>query len=166
MELEVIKHKDILFKDLCRAIDVKSVAWPHPFESQVKWIVENIDDDDEHVFLKEGSKDLAYMNLASITFKANNTEYKAYGVGNVCAAEKGKGYGRELMVRVKDYLKAKKCCGLLFCRDALVPFYELYGWEEVKCNVCEEPVLTDGVHVMTFLVPERIVSFKYQGKSF
>lgn len=90
MELEVIKHKDILFKDLRRAIDVKSVAWPFPFESQVKWIVDNIDDNDEHVFLKEGSQDLAYMNLVSIAFTANDTDYMAYGIGNVCSAEKGK----------------------------------------------------------------------------
>lgn len=166
MELEIIKHKDILFRDLLRAIAVKSIAWPHPLESQVRWIVDNIDDNDEHVFLKEGSQDLAYMNLVSITFTANDTDYVSYGIGNVCAAEKGKGYGRELMNRVNDYLKEKRICGLLFCRDALVPFYKLYGWEEVKRDVCEEPVLTEGVHVMTFLAPERIVSFKYQGKGF
>lgn len=166
MKLEIIKHRDILFRDLLRAIAVKSIAWSHPIESQVKWIIENIDEEDEHVFLKEGSIDLAYMNLVKISFTANDTDYMAYGIGNVCAAEKGKGYGRELMNRVNDYLKEKKCCGLLFCRDALVPFYKLYGWEEVKRNVCEEPVLIEGVHVMTYLAPEKIVNFIYQGKEF
>ena len=166
MELEIIKHRDILFKDLLRAIAVKSIAWPHPIESQVKWIIENIDEEDEHVFLKEGSIDLAYMNLVKISFSANDTDYMAYGIGNVCAAEKGKGYGRELMNRVNDYLKEKKICGLLFCRDALVPFYKLYGWEEVKRDACKEPVLAEGIHVMTYLAPEKIVSFKYQGKTF
>ena len=166
MELEIIKHKDILYRNLLRAIAVKSIAWPHPLESQVKWISDNIDDNDEHVFLKEGSQDLAYMNLVSITFTANGTDYMAYGIGNVCSAEKGKGYGRELMIRVNDYLKEKKYCGLLFCRDALVPFYKLYGWEEVKRDVCENPVLAEGVHVMTYLVPEEIISFQYKGKNF
>jgi len=166
MELEIIKHKDILFRDILRAIAVKSVAWPHPIESQVKWIIENIDEEDEHVFLQEESKVLAYMNLVKICFTANNTDYMAYGIGNVCAAEKGKGYGRELMIRVNDYLKEKKFCGLLFCRDALVPFYKQYGWEEVKRDVCVRPVLADGVHVMTYLGPEGINSFQYKGKDF
>jgi len=166
MELEIIKHRDILFRDLLRAIVVKSIAWPYPLENQVKWIIDNIDDEDEHVFLKEGLKDIAYMNLVKITFSANDTDYMAFGIGNVCAAEKGKGYGRELMNRVNDYLKETKNCGLLFCRDALVPFYKLYGWEEVKPDVCKEPVLAEGIHVMTYLAPEKIVSFKYQGKEF
>ena len=166
MELVVIKHRDILFRDLLRAIAVKSIAWPHPLESQVRWIVDNIGDDDGHVFLKEGSEDLAYMNLVKINFIANNTEYMAYGIGNVCAAVKGKGYGRELMNRVNDYIKRKKMCGLLFCKDTLVPFYKQYGWEEVKRDVCEKPELAGGVHVMTYLAPEKIVNFKYRGKAF
>lgn len=29
MKLEVIKHRDILFRDLLRAIAMKSVGWPH-----------------------------------------------------------------------------------------------------------------------------------------
>lgn len=166
MDIEIIKHRDILFRDLLRAISVKSVAWPNPFESQVRWIVDNIDENDEHVFLKNGSQDVAYMNLVSIIFTANDTDYMAYGIGNVCTAEKGKGYGRELMNRVNDYLKEKEHCGLLFCRDALVPFYKLCGWEEVKRDVCKKPVLTEGVHVMTYLVPENIDFFNYQGKEF
>lgn len=166
MELEIIKHRDILFRDILRAIAMKSVAWPHPLESQVRWIVDNIDDNDEHVFLKEGSQDMAYMNLVKIFFTANDTEYRAFGIGNVCAAEKGKGYGRELMNRVNDYLKRKKSCGLLFCKAALVPFYKRYGWEEVKRDVCKIPLLADGVHVMTFQVLGKIESFNYQGKDF
>jgi len=166
MELEIIKHRDILFRDLLRAIAVKSVAWPHPLESQVRWIVDNIEDNDEHVFLKEGSQDLAYLNLVSITFTANYADYMAYGIGNVCATEKGKGFGRELMNRVNDYLKEKRYYGLLFCRDSLVPFYKLFGWKEVKRDACEEPFLAEDVHVMTYLVPDKIVCFKYQGKAF
>lgn len=166
MELRIIKHKDILFKDILRVMTIKSIAWPYPIESQFKWIIDNIDDEDEHVFLMEGNKDLAYMNLARVSFTANDTDFMVYGIGNVCAAEKGKGYGRELMYRVNEYIKEKRNCGLLFCRDALVPFYKLYGWEEVNREVCEEPVLPEGVHVMTFLAPDKIVSFKYKGKAF
>ena len=166
MELEVIKHKDILFKDLRRAIDIKSVAWPFPLESQIKWISDNIDDEDEHVFLKDDSKDLAYMNLVKITFMANNKEYMAYGIGNVCTAIKGKGYGGELMRLVNAYLKEKRHCGLLFCKDGLVPFYKLYDWNIVDYKVCKEPIFPEGIHIMTYLVPEQIFIFQYKGKLF
>ena len=166
MELEVIKHKDILFKDLCRAIDIKSVAWPFPLESQVKWIAENIDDEDEHVFLKDYSKDLAYMNLVKITFVANNIEYMAFGIGNVCTTIKGKGYGGELMRQVNAYLREKRYCGLLFCKDGLVPFYKLYDWKEVDHVACKEPTLPEDIHVMTYLAPDQISNFHYKGKLF
>lgn len=166
MELEIIKHRDILFREILRAIAVKSVAWPHPLESQVKWIVDNIGDNDEHIFLIEGSQDLAYMNLVPITFMANNTEFMAYGIGNVCTAIKGKGYGGELMRQVNDYLRKKRHCGLLFCKDALVPFYKLYNWKEVNHQACKEPILSANIHVMTYLAPEQIFSFQYQGKAF
>lgn len=166
MVLEIVKHRDILFRDLLRAIAVKCVAWPYSIESQVKWIIDNIDDEDMHVFLREDTNDLAYMNLVKISFSVNNTDFKACGIGNVCAVEKGKGYGRELMNKVNDYLTEKQICGLLFCKDALVPFYKQYGWKEVKKNVCVKPIMADGVHVMTYLVPKKIISFKYQGKAF
>lgn len=166
MDIVVVKHKDILFKELLQVIDIKNKAWNHPIESQLRWIMDNLDDEDEHVFLRDGSKYLAYLNLVKIVFTANDANYPAYGIGNVCATVRGKGYGRELMTRVNDYLKVKQHCGLLFCRDALVPFYNLYDWEEVQRDACEEPVLSEDVHVMTYLVPETIVSFKYQGKFF
>lgn len=166
MELEIIKHRDILFRDVIRAIVIKSVAWPYPIESQIKWIVDNLDEEDEHVFLKEGTEVLAYMNLVKITFTVNATDYMAFGIGNVCASEKGKGYGRELMTRVNDYIKQNKHCGLLFCRTALVPFYKLYGWIEVKRELCMEPILSADVHIMTYLAPNKINNFQYKGKDF
>lgn len=163
MELEIIKHKDILFRDILRAIAVKSVAWPHPLESQIRWIVDNIGNNDEHVFLKEGSQDLAYMNLVPITFLANYTRYMAYGIGNVCTAIKGNGYGGELMRQVNEYLKQKRYSGLLFCKDVLVPFYKQYDWKEVSHKACKAPVLADDIHVMTYLAPDSISDFSYQG---
>ena len=91
MELEIIKHRDILFRDLLRAISVKSVAWPHPLESQVKWIVGNMRDDDEHVFLKDGDKDMAYMTLSPVAGLLNGVKTSFSGVGCVCTAHPGVG---------------------------------------------------------------------------
>ena len=166
MELEIIKHRDILFRDILRVIEIKSVAWPYPVESQLKWLIDNLDEDDEHVFLKDGAQDLAYLNLVKIQFTADGTEYAAYGLGNVCAVEKGKGYGRELMERVNKYIKSVGACGLLFCKTPLIPFYARFDWKEVKREACCAPSLADGVHVMTYLAPEEVQFFQYTGKLF
>ena len=60
-ELEIIKHDDILFRDLLRAVTVKNVAWPHPVDSQLKWITDNMQPEDLHVFFREDDVDLAYI---------------------------------------------------------------------------------------------------------
>ncbi len=91
MELEVIKHKDILFRDLLRAVAVKTIAWPHGLGSQVEWIAGNMRDDDEHVLLKEGEKDMAYMTLSPIEGLLNGVKTSFSGVGCVCSAHSGMG---------------------------------------------------------------------------
>lgn len=92
-ELEIIKHNDILFRDLLRAVVVKNVAWPHSVESQVKWIIENMQPDDLHVFLKEKGEDRAYMTLSPVTATVNGVETPFMGVGCVCSAHPGMGGG-------------------------------------------------------------------------
>lgn len=165
--LSIIRHKDADASILERVIAIKQKAWPYPIESQMTWIQSNLSDDDLHVILTHEGKDVAYMNLVIITFTVNNnTEYMAYGIGNVCAAIKGEGYGGELMRRVNAYLREKRHCGLLFCKEGLVPFYKLYDWKEVNHNACKEPTLTEGIHIMTYLAPEEILDFKYKGKLF
>lgn len=166
MELEIIKHRDILFKDILRAVAIKSVAWPYPCESQLKWIIDNISDSDEHVFLKDGGVDKAYMNLVKTTFIANDTEYMAYQMINVCSVEKGKEFGCELMVLANKYLEHKLHAGILFCSEALVPFFSKYGWEEIVCDRLDVESLSDDVHIMTYLLPEPTISFQYKGKLF
>lgn len=91
MALQIIKHNDILFRDLLRGIAVKNVAWPHPIESQVKWIIENMRPDDYHVFLKENEQDKAYMTLSPVTASVNGVETSFMGVGCVCSANPGMG---------------------------------------------------------------------------
>lgn len=165
--LSIIRHKDAESSTLERVIAVKQKAWPYPIESQIAWIQSNLKDDDLHVILTHEGRDIAYMNLVNITFTVNNkTDYMAYGIGNVCAAIKGKGYGGELMRQVNAYLKEKRHCGLLLCKDALVPFYKIYDWKVVDSKACKEPVLPDGIHIMTYLVPEQIFNFQYKGKLF
>lgn len=60
MELEIIKHNDILFRDLLRATAVKNVAWLHPVESLKKWIIDYLQPVDLLVILKENGEDKAH----------------------------------------------------------------------------------------------------------
>lgn len=165
--LLIIRHKDAVASTLERVIAIKQKAWHYPIESQMTWIQSNLNDDDLHVILTRDGRDVAYMNLVNITFTVNNnTDYMAYGIGNVCAAVKGEGYGGELMRRVNAYLREKRLCGLLFCKDGLVPFYKLYDWKEVDHKACQEPPLPEDIHIMTYLAPEQIFNFQYKGKLF
>lgn len=116
MELEIIKHRDILFRDLLRAIAVKSVAWPHPIESQVKWIVDNMQPDDMHIFLKDGGEDMAYMTLSPVNAVMNEAENSFMGVGCVCSAKQGVGLGKQLVESVNKWLSDNNFKGLLFCK--------------------------------------------------
>lgn len=93
VELEIIKHNYILFRDLLRAVAIKTVAWPHGLGSQVEWIVGNMRDEDEHVFLKDGNKDMAYMTLSPVTGLLDGVQTSFSGVGCVCSANPGMGGG-------------------------------------------------------------------------
>ena len=70
---------------------MKNVAWSHPVESQVKWILDNMQPDDLHVFLKENGEDLAYMTLSPVTASVNGVDTPFMGVGCVCSAHPGMG---------------------------------------------------------------------------
>lgn len=165
MELEIIKHKDILFRDLLRGIAVKNVAWPHPMESQVKWVIDNMQPDDMHVFLKENGQDKAYMTLSPVTATMNGVETPFMGVGCVCSANPGMGGGKSIVLVVNDFLKKNDQKGLLFCKPQLIRFYEKYNWKVIipEKVILEPPV--QGIYTMTFNCSE-IDKLEYKGRLF
>ncbi len=149
MDLQIIKHNDILFRDVLRAISIKSVAWPHPVESQVKWIVDNMLPEDYHVFLTEDGVDKAYMTLSSVVGTLNEERVNFLGAGCVCALERGKGYGGRLMLYASEYLTQRNIPGLLFCKPGLVQFYSKNGWQIIPWQKVSLFPAHDGVMVMT-----------------
>lgn len=166
IKLSIIKHSEISPQILDEIVRVKNVAWPYPMESQVKWLDDNLSPEDLHVLLTNEGKTIAYMNLVRIIFEANDAEFMAYGVGNVCAVEKHKGYGTELMNRVCEFLTSNRTAGMLFCKTSLVKFYERFGWDDVERDYCLAPHLPDDIHIMTYLSPRKPKYFKYEGKVF
>ena len=134
MELQLIKHKDILFKDILRAVAIKSIAWPFPLESQIKWIVDNMQDEDQHVFLKEGDTDCAYMTLSPVSGLMNGVPTSFMGVGCVCSATTGQGFGKLLIVNINKFLFDNNQRGLLFCKENLLNFYGKYDWKLIPSD--------------------------------
>jgi len=133
--LEIIQHKNVLFRDLLRVIDIKNAAWPHPVESQLKWIVENQSSEDFHVILRDSNEDLAYLDLCPVHAVVDGVETEFLGIGNVCTKTHGLGHGGILIKLVNSYLKKSRKRGLLFCKDKVVNFYAHYAWEIVPSVV-------------------------------
>lgn len=92
--LKYLRHDQITSNIIDKIIKVKSVAWDFDYESQKDWIKYNLKDADIHILLFQNEKVIAYLNLIELDINVDALNYKAYGIGNVCAFKKGKGWGR------------------------------------------------------------------------
>ena len=165
MVFQVVNHKDILFRDILRAIAIKSFAWPYPVESQIKWIIENIKPEDKHVFLTDDGKDEAYMTLSPVEGYINGELVGFYGVGCVCAANPGQGYGKALIESVNDYLKNNQYRGLLFCKKNLIDFYSKFNWVLVQPDKVHFSSQHEGVFTMVYNCG-RVNELRYDDRLF
>ena len=146
-ELRTIRHADLSPQEKDEIINIKSVAWPYPYEKQVEWIDKNLKDTDIHLLLIEDNKTVAYLNLIPNVLLLDNNVYHFLGVGNVCSIERGKGYGFELMKQTNQLISEENKIGLLFCKPSLVYFYNKIGWkvaEKSRLNL-----LIDNRHIET-----------------
>lgn len=130
--IKVIKHQDITKQELDEVIAIKSKQWHYNYEQQLNWINSNIKENDIHILLQLGNSVVAYLNLIDIDVEINENSIKGYGVGNVCAIEKGKGFGFEIMKEANSYILDSKKVGLLFCKQPLLRFYKSLSWNEVE----------------------------------
>lgn len=126
--VKFLNHSEITEDLLHRIIEVKTAAWPYDYDDQKDWIKNNLKRSDIHVLLSNNEKPIAYMNLIKIDFNLDSIKFSGFGIGNVCALEKGKGWGKELLISVNSYLKDNQHIGILFCKQALVKFYSIHGW--------------------------------------
>lgn len=164
--LRVIKHSDITNDIVNEIIRVKSFAWDYDYDNQRRWIESNISRNDIHVFLNDGSQNIAYMNLIDIEFRINSLLCRGYGVGNVCAIVKGKGYGRELMRQVNVFLKSHQKTGLLLCKEQLVRFYERVDWRLLDRSKITLGFDNSHIEIMIFNVNDEVADLIYLGKAF
>lgn len=166
MKTKYIFHKDITENELLEVIKLKSIAWPYSLENQLQWIKGNIKDDDVHVLLLDENNTVkAYLNMIAIVFKINGKINSGFGIGNVCALEKGKGWGKQLIKFTNTYLKNNNKIGLLFCKSQLVKFYSDNNWKLVRNEKLICPFKNE-VQTMVYNSPEDFKQLEYLGKLF
>lgn len=163
---EFIPHRGISQEALEAIIQIKSVAWPYPFDRQIEWIGNNLKDSDFHLLLFDEDRAVAYLNIIDIEMTIDDCQYKSLGIGNVCSAEKGKGYGSELMSRANRLLINDNKIGLLFCKQSLVRFYEKSEWNIIdKLQLCLS-FDNKEVETMIFNLSKPLSKLSYMGRAF
>ena len=150
MELQLIRHNDILFRDILRVISVKSVAWPYPIESQIKWIIDNMRTNDIHAFIRENDVDKAYMSLIPVVSLMNGHKEPFMGVGCVCSVNPGMGGGKSLIISINQYFDTENYKGLLFCKESLISFYRKYNWKLIPPERVHFSTPHEGVFAMVY----------------
>ena len=128
--IEIIRHSEATSENIDRAINLKQKAWSYPKESQIKWIQDNLREEDYHVFLLRDGHDVAYLNMVSVNCIINGASMQCVGIGNVCSSVTGG--GKALLSCVNTYLLNNKLTGLLFCRDTVVGFYKKCNWKLIS----------------------------------
>lgn len=165
-DVRYIPHSQITPDILDEIIGVKTIAWPFSYESQSEWIKNNLSDSDVHVILLIDKKIFAYLNLIEIDIEIDSTSSSGYGVGNVCAAERGKGWGGKLLSSVNTYLTDNNRVGMLFCKKELINFYSSSDWKLINHSDHFFSDLDEKTYVLLYNVPENFKKLQYFGKSF
>lgn len=161
-----VEHKLLTQKVLDEIIKVKSVAWPYHYDEQCKWIKNNLKNSDIHVLLYKDRTLIAYLNLVEIEIQFDSANFKGFGVGNVCATEKGKGWGKILISNVNSYLIDNNLVGLLFCKDQLIKFYIDCEWMLIFKQDILSSSLVSKVNAFIYNSPENFKQIKYEGTLF
>jgi hypothetical protein len=164
--LEFIPHKEVTQEFLDKIIEVKSTAWPYSYEDQLDWINANLKDTDIHVLLYWNKTIQAYLNLIEIEFTLDGNLINGFGIGNVCAKEKGNGWGKELIKQTNRYLTQNNKVGLLFCKEILVRFYSLNNWRLIEKKKLTLSGHDESVETMIFNWEKGFQQLKYIGKPF
>ena len=164
--MKIIQHSEITPADIDEIIRIKSIAWPYPYESQLNWLNNNLKAEDLHLLLQKGNRSVAYLNLIDIKVEVDNKIENAFGIGNVCAIEKGKGYGNELMKLTNQFINKESKPGLLFCKSELVCFYKKFNWVVIEKKKLRLDINNKNIETMFFNFDQKVELLTYHGNSF
>jgi len=89
-----------------------------------------------HFVLEEGGRPVGHVGLLQHTVTAGGRPVTVAGVGGVVTTPEaqGRGLAQRGMRHAAEFMRQEwgVAFGLLFCRDALVHFYERLGWQLVQ----------------------------------
>lgn len=165
-KLLLIPHSDISEKELNEVIRIKQISWPYCYDDQVKWIHEHLKDEDIHVLLTSEDEYVGYLNLINIGLIINGQNVMGLGVGNVCTAVRGKGWGKELMMLTNNYIRKNRKTGLLFCRDSLENFYGMCRWKKIDNSRLRVTFENIAIISMYYNLREPVQFMEFNGKLF
>ncbi|RYD95283.1 MAG: hypothetical protein EOP54_16050 [Sphingobacteriales bacterium] len=162
--IDFILHKDADEALLQAIAGLKAIRWSYPIAQQIDWIAANIEPEDWHLLLKNDDELVAYMNLVKIRPVIDGYPSDALGIGNVCTKESGKGYGNQLMEAVNRFLDERALCGMLFCKDHLVPYYQKFNWILIKQEHCNQEI--SQVNTLLYNIGSEKSTLSYNGRMF
>lgn len=89
-----------------------------------------------HVLIVDDGVLVAHVGLVQCTIKVGGQLVSVAGFGGVLTRPdcRGKGFGQMAMQKAEEHVRQQGNAnfGLLFCRDAVRPWYERLGWEPIK----------------------------------
>lgn len=165
MQFKFCKHSQIDQQELEKIVDLKKRHWNYSSAEHLNWIERNLKAEDIHVLMYEKEELLAYLNLIYTEVVINDAVQPFIGIGNVCSREKGKGYGKKILVEVNNFLTVNEQNGILFCKDNLIDFYKKFKWVLVDKSLTNQ-ILFNTINVMLLNFGQKIISFKYMGPNF
>jgi len=136
--IKYVKNSLITSDILEKIIGLKKQYWHYSFESHKKWMKENINDDDYHLWIENNSgRILAYLNMIFFQVQFNKIFEEVVGVGNVCVSNEisGKGIGLLLMQICNYYVNYHEKRAILLCKKSLSYFYRKSGWNTFQGEV-------------------------------
>lgn len=71
---------------------------------------------------------VAFARLHEIELEFMGERYHILGISTLIAVEKGKGYGKELVLKMMDYIRGVGKTGIGFCNKKLTEYYRKCGF--------------------------------------
>jgi len=127
-----VKNSLIASDMIEKIIELKKQYWNYSSESHKKWIEDNINDDEYHLWIEnKGGEILAYLNIVFLKIQFDDNFEEVIGIGNVCVNNKtsGKGIGLLLMQICNYYINCHEKRATLLCKKKLSSFYQKSGWK-------------------------------------
>ncbi|MFE3871963.1 hypothetical protein ACFX5F_12100 [Flavobacterium sp. ZS1P70] len=165
MEFKFLLQSQITAIELESIVSLKKLHWDYSIEEHINWIKANIQADDIHVLMVENNELIGYLNLIKTQVIINSKTHPFLGIGNVCTRNKGKGYGKDLLTAINNYLIINSLNGILLCKNDLMGFYSKVNWVLVDDSIRDQNSYKN-INFMLFNYEDEITDFKYSGRNF